>query len=137
MNYGTVFSDSAWQNRIITSNIHGLQPDDFWEVRRASGDPKVVELIPSDAMFENSVLAASMGTTLWFTAEDKAAGMPQALLASGQYHICRSLLSYINRIEKDPTNTTEGHSLLIGCKPQLLEAWKRFQRDPQFMVPKV
>ena len=89
------------------------------------------------AMFQNSVLAASMGTTLWFTPQDKAAGMPQAILAAGQYHICRSLLSYIHHIEKDPTNTSQAHSLLIACKPQLLQAWKRFKQDPLCMVPKV
>ena len=143
MNYGSIYSDSEWRNRIVPSNIHALQPDEDdetdgkWETRRREGDPWVTELIPSDAMFQNSVLAASMGTTLWFTPQDKAAGMPQAILAAGQYHICRSLLSYIHRIEKDPTNTTQAHSLLIACKPQLLQAWKRFKQDPLCMVPKV
>ena len=137
MNYDAIYSDSAWQNRIITSNVHELHPDEKWEKKRSSQDPKTVELIPSDAMLQNSVQAASMGTTLWFTPEDKAAGMPQALLAAGQYNMCRDLLSYIYHIEKDPTNTSDGHCLLIACKPQIQEAWNRFQRDPQWMVPKV
>lgn len=137
MNYGTLYSDGAWQNRVISSNIHELQPDESWEQKRSEGDPHKVALIPSEAMFRNTVLAASMGTTLWFTPQDKAAGMPQAILASGQYHMCRRLLTYIVHIEKNPTNTTSGHSLLIACKPQLMEAWKRFQNDPLWMVPKV
>ena len=137
MNYDTLFNNGAWQNRVITSNIHELQPDESWEKKRSEGDPHRVALIPSDAMFQNTVLAAKMGTTLWFTPEDKAAGMPQAILASGQYHMCRRLLTYIDHIEKDPTNTTEGHSILMACKPQLTEAWKRFQSDPWWMVPTV
>ena len=137
MNYNTLYNDGAWQNRVITSNIHELQPNESWEHQRSEGDPHKVALIPSDAMFRNTVLAASMGTTLWFTPQDKATGMPQAIRASGQYHMCRRLLTYIDHIEKDPTNTTGGHSLLIACKPQLMEAWKRFQSDPLWMVPKV
>lgn len=137
MNYDTIFSDGAWQNRVITSNIHDLKPDESWEKKRSEGDPHVVELIPSEAMFQNTLLAASMGSTLWFTAQDNANGMPQAILASGQYHMCRRLLTYIDHIEKNPTNTTDAHSLLIACRPQLLEAWKRFQSDPLWMVPKV
>ena len=93
MNYDTIFSDGAWQNRVITSNIHDLKPDESWEKKRSEGDPHVVELIPSEAMFQNTLLAASMGSTLWFTAQDNANGMPQAILASGQYHMCRRLLT--------------------------------------------
>ena len=130
MNYNTLYSDSAWQNRVIISNIH-----DLWEQQRGNDEQHIIELTPSDAIRRNNVLAASMGTTLWFTPQDKAAGMPQAILASGQYHMCRRLLSYINFIENGAANTTQAHSLLIACKPQLQEAWQRFQRDPLWMVP--
>ena len=132
MNYSTLFTDSAWQNRVITSNIHEL-----WTQQRGKDDPQTIELIPSDAIRQNNLLAASMGTTLWFTPQDKAEGMPQAVLASGQYHMCRRLLSYINFIEKGAANTTQGHNLLIACKPQLQKAWQRFQSDPLWMVPEV
>lgn len=132
MNYSTLFRDSAWQNRVITSNIH-----EMWDQQRGQDEQHIIELTPSDAIKQNNVLAASMGTTLWFTPQDKAAGMPQAILASGQYHMCRRLLSYIYFIEKGVANTTEGHSLLIACKPQLQQAWQRFQRDPLWMVPKI
>ena len=92
-------------------------------------------LAPSEAIQQNSTLAASMGTTLWFTSKDKAAGKPQALLAAGQYTMCFNLLDYLERIDKNPTNLTDGHRLIIACKPQLLAAWRKFQQDPQCMVP--
>lgn len=133
INYSSIYNDSEWYNRLVTSNIHAKAP-----IRRdGTSSPWENELIPSDAMLQKSALAASMGTTLWFTPQDKAAGLPQAILAAGQFHICRSLLSYIHHIEQDPTNTTEAHSLLIACKPQMLDAWKRFKQDPLWMVPKV
>lgn len=137
MNFGSVYKDSAWNNRLVTSNIHDLEPGDNWERRRSEGNPEVIELIPSEAVQQNSALASGMGSTLWFTAEDKEAGIPQALISTGQYNICRNLLVYVRRIEKDPTNTTDAHRLIIACKPQLEAAWERFQQDPQWMVPEL
>ena len=60
----------------------------------------------------------------------------EAILACGQYTLCFNLLEYIEKIEKDPSNLTEAHDLIKACKPQLLEAWEKFQANPQWMVPK-
>jgi hypothetical protein len=141
-NYDSIYENNDWHNRRITSTIYELSPSENKRNGRKQTKRKweyqdvPVELKPSEAIQRNSKLAASMGTTLWFTAEDKAAGMPQALLATGQYNTCYNLLDYINRIEKDPSNTTPAHQLIIACKPQLEEAWKKFQTTPQWMVPK-
>ena len=93
-------------------------------------------LEPSEVMQQNSALGTSMGTTLWFTADDKKAGIPQAILATGQYTMCYNLLSYIDKIEKDSTNLTSAHQLIISLKPQLRAAWQRFKKDPLCLVPK-
>ena len=142
-NYDTVYTDNMWNNRRITSTIYELSPSK----EKREGKKKVprewehqnfpCELKPSDAIKHNSKKAASMGTTLWFTPEDKAAGMPQALLAAGQYNICFNLLDYIHKIEIDPDNLSPAHQLIIDCKPQIEAAWQRFKQDPQWMVPKV
>ena len=143
INYDSVYENNDWLNRRITSTIYELKPSEpkrngkkqkkrKWEYQDFPS-----ELKPSEAIQRNSKLAASMNTTLWFTPEDKAAGKPQALLATGQYNTCYNLLDYINTIEKDPTNTTPAHQLIIACKPQLQEAWQKFQTNPQWMVPKV
>lgn len=75
-----------------------------------------------------------MGTTLWFTKEDKESGVPEAVLAAGQYTICYNLLEYIERIEKKGDNLNENHQLIISCKQQLQEAWKKFQENPLWMA---
>jgi len=135
LNYGSVYNDKAWHNRAMSSAIYELRPGERWESMSKSG-ALAEELVPSEAIQQNSERAASMGTTLWFTPEDKANGMPQVLVSAGQYTMCHNLLSYIDDIEKDPTNLTDGHQLLISCRPQLLAAWRRFQQDPHWMVPK-
>lgn len=133
INYSSIYSDDAWINRLVSSTINELTPDRAWQSKLNNDDLK--ELTPTEAMQQNSIQAANMGTTLWFTDEDKAAGLPQAVYAAGQYNICYNLLDYIYKIENNPTNTTAAHKLLIDCKPQLLEAWKKFRQDPQWMVP--
>ena len=50
--------------------------------------------------------------------------------------MCFNLLDYIEKIEKDPSNLTVAHDQIKACKPQLLEAWAKFQANPQWMVPK-
>jgi len=136
MSYGSIYNDKAWHNRVITSTIYELRQGERWESRMRNGTQPGY-LVPGEAIQQNSARAASMGTTLWFTAEEKAAGMPQALLSAGQYNMCYNLLDYIEQIEKDPTNLTDGHRLLIACKPRLLAAWGKFQLDPQWMVHKM
>ena len=134
MNYNSLHGDEAWLNRIVSVAIYELCPAERWESMFKNGTLPA-GLAPSDAMQQNSKRAASMGTTLWFTPEEKAAGMPADLLAAGQYTTCYNLLSYIEKIGKNPVNLTSGHNLLIACKPQLLDAWKRFLQDPHCMVP--
>ena len=48
--------------------------------------------------------------------------------------MCYNLLDYIYKIEKSPENLNDNHKLIIGCKEKLMEAWKKFQEDPQWMV---
>ena len=85
-------------------------------------------------MQENSAKAAAMGTTLWFTEKDMQKGIPQALMAAGQYTMCYNLLDYIEKIEKSTVNLNDSHQLILACKPQLLESWRRFQEDPQWLL---
>lgn len=136
MSYGTIYDNKEWHNRTVTSTIYELREGERWQTMSNNGTMPDY-LVPSAAIQQNSARAASMGTTLWFSAEEKAMGMPQSLLAAGQYTSCYNLLDYIEQIEQDPTNLTDGHRLLIGCKPQLLAAWQRFQQDPHWMVPKL
>ena len=93
-------------------------------------------LKPSMAIQENSYKAANMGTTLWFTERDKEKGIPEAILAAGQYTICYNLLDYIDKIQKKKDNLNEDHQLIIACKKQLQDSWKKFQEDPLWMVSK-
>ena len=135
VNYDALYEDEQWKDRVMSSTVYELRPGEQWRGLHKDGS-RTAFLTPSEAMQQNSALAASMGTTLWFTDEEKSNGMPQALLAAGQYTMCYNLLKYIFRIEENPVDLTAGHHILIALKDQLLEAWERFQQDPRCMVPR-
>lgn len=77
-----------------------------------------------------------MATTLWFTDEEKADGMPRDILACGQFTTCYNLLSYLYDQQKDGAAPTR-LSPLAACESQLLDAWQRFQKDPYWLVDEI
>ena len=133
MGYDTLYSDKAWENRVVTTTIYELRDGERWQ-SMAKNETLPPYLIPSTIMQENSAKAAAMGTTLWFTEKDMQKGIPQALMAAGQYTMCYNLLDYIEKIEKSTVNLNDSHQLILACKPQLLESWRRFQEDPQWLL---
>ena len=133
LEYARIYRDKQWINRRITNTVYELREDEKWTDKIASGKLSP-ELTPSAAMQENSHKAAAMGTTLWFTDEDKGKGIPEALIAAGQYTICWNLLEYIDNIKKDPENINENHRLIMACETQLREDWEEFKKNPLFKI---
>ena len=133
MAYASVYKDKEWDNRKITNTIYELRKGEKWASRSKNGTlPEYLK--PSVAIQENSAKAANMGTTLWFTDSDKETGVPEAILAAGQYTICYNLLDYIERIQNNGDNLNVNHQLIIACKQQLQDAWAKFQADPLWMT---
>lgn len=129
MGYRSVYQDETWYNRTMMNGVYELRPNETWVSKLKYGQlPEYLK--PSDAIQQNSKKAAGMGTTLWFTQQEKETGMPDALIAAGQYTICWNLLEYIEDIKKDPTNTNEHHQLIIACEEQLRKDWEEFQKNP-------
>ena len=136
MNYATLYDDDDWENRTISNTIYELRDGEKWKSRSKNGTLSDF-LNPSEAMQENSTKAANMGTTLWFTESDKEKGVPEAILAAGQYTICYNLLDYIDKIQENSENLNENHQLIIACKQKLQDAWTKFQGDPLWMTSKL
>ena len=135
MTYSTLYDDDDWENRKITNTIYELRDGEKWASRSQNGTlPDFLK--PSKAIQENTTKAANMGTTLWFTESDKEDGVPEAILAAGQYTICYNLLDYIDKIQKDENNLNENHQLIIDCQQQFLDMWAKFQEDPLWMISK-
>ena len=92
------------------------------------------ELMPSREMQAMVDSARRMGTTLWFTDGDKH--KKDELIATGQLTACYSLLKHICRIEAlNDKHKTDPQ--LQELKAKLLDDWKRFKEQPQFMIDKL
>lgn len=126
MNYRSAYADEAWTNRCIMNGIYELRPGESWEANLKSGHLPAY-LKPSELIQQNSIKAASMGTTLWFTEKEKADGMHDAIIAAGRYTMCFNLLQYIEGIKKNSKNTNERHREILACEEQLKADWERFQ----------
>lgn len=130
MDYRSVYRDDGWINRRIMNAVYELRSGEAWMQKEKLPN----YLKPSVELQKNSERAASMGTTLWFSKEDKEGGMADALIADGQYTICWNLLEYIERIKEDKTNTNKNHELILACEEQLKKDWNLFQKDPLFRL---
>lgn len=133
MGYLIVYQDNTWHNRSVMNGIYELRLGESWISRLKYG--QILEFMkPGQAIQQNSEKAASMGTTLCFTKEEKDSGMPDALIAAGQYTVCWNLLVYIEEIKKDPTNTNKHHQQIIVCEEQLRKDWEAFQKIPLWIA---
>lgn len=131
LEYNRVYNDPGWKNRSITNAIYELRENEKWKEKIEKGTIST-SLMPGTRIQENSHKAAAVGTTLWFTDEDKACGIPDALLAAGQYTMCWNLLEYIEKIRKNPANLNKNHQTILDCEPQLRADWEKFQQDPLY-----
>lgn len=132
LNYNTIYQDSQWRNRRIMNALYELCRGKSWGKHLTPEERKIME--PTEAVSNNSDIAASMGTTLWWSEKDRIIGKPAALIAAGQYNICWNLLEYIYRLRRDKTNTTEEHKLIEELQEQLEADWNKFKENPQFLA---
>lgn len=130
MRYRELYENVMWRNRLLSNNVNELSSNGSWKWKKDF--PKVLK--PSQMIIDNSDKASSMGTTLWFTKEDKEQNIPEALFACGQYTICMNLLEYIANLKNDMSNTTDAHKILLECESQLKSDWKQFMSNPKFLL---
>lgn len=133
MNYRSTYNDKEWKNRCIMNGVYELRPGEVWEAKiRNKQLPAYLK--PSEMIQQNSLKAAAMGTTLWFTKDEIENRVHDALIAAGQYTICWNLLEYIETIKKDPENTGENHKAILACEQQLRADWEAFQQNPLELI---
>ena len=133
LNYATIYEDARWQNRRIMNGLFELGTGENFGMHLTAEEE--VLMAPSEAINATTDLATSMGTTFWWSDDDRAKGKPEALLACGQYTICWNLLEYIYRLRRNDENLNEHHELIRALQPQLEADWQRFKDDPGWLAP--
>ena len=132
LNYATIYGDERWQNRRIMNALYELGTGQNWGKHLT--EEEEVLMGPSEAVLHNSDLATSMGTTLWWSDEDRHQGKPEALIAAGQYNICWNLLEFIYRLRRDTTNLSPEAHIITELQATLEADWQRFKDNPTWML---
>ena len=129
MNYRIAYDRESWKNRCIMNGIYELRPGESWVSKLINkGIPEYLK--PGELIQKTTEKAAAMATTLWFTEKEKAEGVHNALIATGQYTICFNLLEYIELIKKKSANTNKRYKYLISLEDRLKSDWEEFQKNP-------
>lgn len=130
--YKSLFNSTTWNNRIMLNSLFILSSKGKWDRALYKRNNQDKDMTPSRRIRQNSDKANRMKTTLWFTEEEVRTGMPEAILACGQYTICWNLLQHIDRLEGVPEDQrSDGQKELIGIKSILKGDWIRFNKNPK------
>jgi hypothetical protein len=141
--YERVYGDIIWRPRLIMNAVFEFTEEEVEKRKRKY--PQMNEEIfePGIEIIRATAKANTMGTKLWFTPDELLGNknMPDTLIACGQFTICFNLLEYIEKYiknEKYHTNydkyNAETKKAINQLEKELLEDWRKFKKDPYWMV---
>jgi predicted acylesterase/phospholipase RssA len=119
----SLYESDIWKDIVISNNIYSL----FTDYKTAEGVPP-----PSPQILATLQKAAKMPTALWFTSEEKAEGMLDKLIISGQINLCFQILQYL--IKKKNTFSPEDLSALEVLYQTVLADYEHFVADEKWLL---
>ncbi len=144
--YGRVYDDPQWYDRLIMNAIYELTPQNILYRKNKKSKFHCPELENiSNELMNTALKAKSMGTSLWFTPEELKGDkndMLSTLIACGQFSACFNLLEYTCKIVSDPSKKDEFDAYpddlrqdILNLHKKLIKDWEAFNKDPYFMLP--
>ena len=138
-----VYGDAGWKPRLIMNAVFELTEEEVEKRRNKYPYLNQEILNPGEEIMMVSEKALKMGTTLWFTPEQLQGNknMPNTIIACGQFTMCFNLLEYFEKFLRHPKyrNDYEKYSpetkqALDQLYDSLMEDWKKFKKNPYWMV---
>lgn len=124
--YNSFYDSALWKNRSKGNHIYDLSFATFHQ----RGDRDTVDNISSQVHIV-AQRAANMGTSLWFTEENRKNKDLECLIACGQFTTCYNLLDYINKLEAKPIKFSVQYTKrLEELKKALEECFIALNEDP-------
>lgn len=118
----SLFSHSEWNYRIKTNNIYTLH-------EKEGLGKKMTDVIEA---------ANHMGTTLWFSDQQRKDNTLDKLIACGQFTLCYNLTTYIERIKKKEelwnSLTDKEKNDIEDLNNKCLSDFEKFKDDPFWLV---
>lgn len=158
LTYYKIYQNEDWEYRRFSNLVYKLRPkqisrakEDFQMPGEAESDGLKRPQFPSEAVQTIAENASNMGTTLWFTPQDrgwepeppgKDGKVPEKhgdrlkdLVTNGQFTICLNLLEYLLELQGVPEQYAqlEDKVHLDRLEQQLRADWKRFNEEPYWL----
>ncbi|MFA8436609.1 MAG: patatin-like phospholipase family protein [Marinifilaceae bacterium] len=135
LNYQLFYTDEHLKHRRISTLIYELTKEQY---KHSESDEKEEEekleqiQEPGDRIYASAKIASEMGTTLWFTQEDKDVHRLKNLVSCGQYTACYNLLKYCIDLKKDRA-PVDDPQLLDEMIEVFQKDWTEFIDNPYFL----
>ncbi len=138
LNYNLFYKDESLKNRRITALIYELTKDQYKEgisdeKEKDEKRPQIKD--PGDRIFASAKIASEMGTTLWFTEDDKKVDRLKNLVTCGQFTACYNLLKYC--VDLQTSNANVDTDLLKQITDKLQSDWNDFADNPYWLHDKL
>ncbi len=134
LNYNLLYANESLKDRRISSLIYELTEDQYKHNR---SDEKGVEeklkqiAAPGDRIYAAAKIAREMGTTLWFSQEDRDVNRLKNLVACGQFTACYNLLKYCIDLKEKGADVDQ--KLLDEMIKAFQKDWEKFVKDPYWL----
>ena len=140
LNYNLFYLNNDLKDRRITALIYQLAEEQFKntesdELSKEQGEELKDDSIdkPGDRIFAAAKIAREMGTTLWFSNDDKEVERLKNLVSCGQFTACYNLLIYCIKLKVDKEKDKENYDLRNEMIQKLNNDWKKFVKDPYWL----
>jgi len=138
LNYNLFYTDERLKNRRITALIYELTKEQykFGESDEKDLDVKSEQIPdPGDGIYAAAKIASEMGTTLWFSDEDKKVYRLKNLVSCGQFTACYNLLKYCLDLKKAKVNVDQ--ELIDEMIGVFKTDWELFIENPYWLHDKL
>lgn len=134
LNYNLFYTDEKLKNRRITTLIYELTEKQYKEGDSDEKEPDSKQSQidnPGDRIYAAAKIASEMGTTLWFSEEDKKVHRLKNLVSCGQFTACYNLLKYCIDLKKSEAKVDQ--DLLDEMIGKFQADWKKFITNPYWL----
>ncbi|MBU1013357.1 MAG: patatin-like phospholipase family protein [Bacteroidetes bacterium] len=134
LNYNLFYEHQDLKDRRITALIYELTKEQYQNGKSDEKEPEVKRgqiPDPGDGIYAAAKIASEMGTTLWFSVEDKKVYRLKNLVSCGQFTACFNLLKYC--VDLKSSKAKVDPELLDEMIKVFANDWKKFIKNPYWL----
>ena len=134
LNYNLFYEHQDLKDRRITALIYELTKEQYQNGKSDEKEPEIKRgqiPDPGDGIYAAAKIASEMGTTLWFSIEDKKVYRLKNLVSCGQFTACFNLLKYC--VDLKSSKAKVDPELLDEMIEVFANDWRKFIKNPYWL----